>query len=94
MLGWVGGIYPKHYIKEEDFDQDKFAQCQLATEIKVGMLTTQEYNEGLSLFKMIAARPQSTNELANDYNDPILHAVDNIKNVHCVSMAFDPSITL
>ena len=86
---WVGGIYPKHYIKEEDFDQDQFVQCQLATEIKVGMLTTQEYNEGLSPFKMIAARPQSTNEQANDYNDSILHAVDNIKNVHCVSMAFD-----
>ena len=38
---WVGGIYPKHYIMEADFNQDEFVKCQLTTEIKVGMLTTQ-----------------------------------------------------
>ena len=37
----------------------------------------------------IAARPQSTNEVADDYNIAILHSVDDIKNVHCISMAFD-----
>ena len=86
---WVGGIHPKHYIREEDFDQNEFVKCQLATEIKVGMSTTQEYNEGVIPLKIVAARPQSTDEVANDYNDSILHAVDNIKNVHCVSMVFD-----
>ena len=53
------------------------------------MLTTQEYNEGLSPFKIKAAYPQLPNEVANDYNNSILHVVDNMKNVHCVSMAFD-----
>ena len=38
---------------------------------------------------MIAARPQATNEVADDYNNLILHAVDDIDKVHCVSMAFD-----
>ena len=37
------------------------------------MLTTQEYNEGLSSFKIVAAR----------------HAEVNMKNIYCVSMAFD-----
>ena len=37
----------------------------------------------------MATRLKSTNEVANDYNDMILHAVGNIHNVHCVSTAFD-----
>ena len=37
----------------------------------------------------MATRLKSTNEVANDYNDMILHAVDNIPNAHCVSTAFD-----
>ena len=86
---WVDGMYPNHYIHEEDFDQDNFVQSQMATEIKVAMLTTQEYNDGLSPFKIIAARPQSTNELAYDYNGMILNSLKDIPNVHCVSMAFD-----
>ena len=38
---------------------------------------------------MIAACPQATNEVAGDYNNAILHAVDDIVNVHCISMDFD-----
>ena len=86
---WVGGMCPNHYINEKDFDQDNFVQSQMATEIKVAMLTTQEYNEGLSPFKIIAAQPQSTNELAYDYIGMILNSLEDIPNVHCVSMAFD-----
>ena len=90
---WVGGTHPNHYIKEKDFNQEKFVRSQLATEIKVGMLTTQEYNEGLTPFKIIAAQPQSTNEPSDDYNLLIINAVDNIPNVHCISMAFDDLAT-
>ena len=53
------------------------------------MLTTQEYNDGLSPFKIIAAQPQSTNELAYEYNGMILNSLKDIPNVHCMSMAFD-----
>lgn len=92
---WVGGTYPNHCINEQDFNQDEVVRSQLATEIKVGMLTTQEYNDDLSPFKIMAARPQSTNETADDYNDMILHAVDSaISNVHCVSIVnFDSLAT-
>ena len=86
---WVGGTYPKHFITDKDFNQDEFVQSQLAIEIKVGMFTTQEYIEGMIPFKIIVARPQSTNEFSNEYNDAILHAVDSMPNVHCVSMAVD-----
>ena len=86
---WVGGTYPNHFIKDQDFNQDEFIRSQLATEIKVGMLTMQDYNDGLSPFKIIATCSQSTNKTADEYNNMILHAVDDISNVHCVSMAFD-----
>ena len=86
---WVGGIYPNHCIKEKDYDQHEFVQTTMASEIKVGMLTVQNCTDGISPFKLIAARPQSTNEVADDYNSSLLHAVDDIENVHCVSMAFD-----
>ena len=58
----------------------------MASEIKVGMLSMQESTDGISPFKVIAARPQATNEVADEYNSSILHAVDDIPNVHCVSM--------
>ena len=57
FCSWVGGIHPNHYINKTDFNQDEFVKSPLATEIKVGMLTTQEYKEGLSPFKIIAACP-------------------------------------
>ena len=86
---WVGGIFPNHCIKEKDYSQNVFVQTSMASEIKVGMLTVQNCIDGISPFKLIAARPQSTNEVSDDYNSSLLHAVDDIKNVHCVSMAFD-----
>ena len=39
---WFGGTYPNHFITDKDFNKDEFVQSQLATEIKVGMLITQE----------------------------------------------------
>ena len=86
---WVGGIFPNHCIKEEDYDQHVFVKTPLASEIKVGMLSVQNCIEGISPFKMIAARPQATNEVADDYNNAMLHSVDDIENVFCISMAFD-----
>ena len=86
---WVGGIFPNHCIKENDYTQHVFVQTPMASEIKVGMLSAQCCMNGISSFKIIAARPQSTNEVADDYNSAILHSVDDIKNVHCISMAFD-----
>ena len=61
----------------------------MASEIKVGMLSVQNCTEGISPFKMIAARPQATNEVADDYNNALLHTVDDVENVYCISMAFD-----
>ena len=86
---WVGGIFPDHCIKERNYNQHVFVQTPMASEIKVGMLSVQNSVDGISPFKMIAARPQSTNEVADDYNRSLLHAVDDIDEVHCISMAFD-----
>ena len=86
---WVGGIHPDHIIKEEDYDQNLFVQAKMASEIKVGMLAAQGFTDGTFPFKIIAACPQATNEVSEEYNSTILRAVDEIENVHCVSMSFD-----
>ena len=86
---WVGGTFPNHCIKEKDYKQHEFVKSTMATEIKVGMLSVQNIIEAISPFKIIAARPQATNEVADDYKDLLLHAVDELKNVYCISIAFD-----
>jgi len=86
---WVGGQYPNHYIDDEDYNQEKFIESDMATEIKVALLSTQTSRNGCSPFKIICARPQSTNEVSDEYNNSILHSVDGIPNVQCVSIAFD-----
>ena len=53
------------------------------------MLTLQESKDGVSPFKIISARPQSTNERCDDYNYMIMNAVNGLDNVFCVSIAFD-----
>ena len=61
----------------------------MATEIKVGLLSLQQAIDGVSPFKIISTRPQSTNESCDNYNYDIMHAVSGLTNVHCVSIAFD-----
>ena len=61
----------------------------MVSEIKFGMLSSQECTDGISPFKIIAACPQATNKVTDDYNSAILHAEDDIENLHYISMAFD-----
>ena len=86
---WVGGRYPNHCIDTNQYDQEKLVTNEMATEIKVGLLSLQQTIDGVSPFKIISARPQSSNESCDDYNYDILHAVSGLTNVHCVSIAFD-----
>ena len=86
---WVGGTHPNHYIDELAYDEDQFIKTEMATEIKVAMLTVQNCQDGLSPFKIITAHPQSTNELSDRCNTTILHSPDCLKEVYLVSMAFD-----
>ena len=86
---WVGGKIPNHCIKVSHYDQDKLVTNEMATEIKVGMLSLQEAVDGISPFKIISARPQSTNESCDSYNEDIMNAVSGLENVHCISIAFD-----
>ena len=87
---WVGGIFPNHCIKEKDYNQHVFVKTQMASEIKVGMLSAQGCTDGISPFKIIAAHPQANNEVSDGYSSSaILHSANDIKNVHCISVAFD-----
>ena len=86
---WVGGIFPNYCMKEKDYNQHIFVKTPMASEIKVGMLSVQNCTEGISPFKMIATRPQAPNEVVDDYNNALIHAVDELENVYCISIAFD-----
>ena len=37
----------------------------------------------------MSARPQSTHESCDLYNEDIMNAVSGLENVHCISIAFD-----
>ena len=61
----------------------------MATKIKVALLSTQNSRNGISLFKILSARPQFTSEVSAKYNNAILHSCNGIPNVQCVYIAFD-----
>ena len=61
----------------------------MATEINIGLLSTQNISDGYYPFNIICARPQSTNEALDNYNNLILRCVDDIPNVYCVSITFN-----
>ena len=86
---WVGGIYPNHCINVANYDQEKIVTNKLATEIKVGLLSLQDGKDGVSPFKIISARPQSTNERCDEYNYSVMNSVKGLENVFCISIAFD-----
>ncbi len=81
--------YPNHYIDDDNYDQEKFIQSEITTEIKVGLLSTQTSMNGLTPFKIIFACSQSTNEISDEYNNSISYSADSIQNVQCVSIAVD-----
>lgn len=68
----VGGAAPNHYISLEGLDKDGVAkllkECldgehgQLASEIKVVVLTFQQTPPGMSPYLVLVGRPQSKNE--------------------------------
>ena len=59
--------------------------------MKVCLLTVQNIRRDVSPFKIIyaCARPQSTNDVPDKYNESILHCVDDLANVQCVFIVFD-----
>ena len=73
----IGGEYPKHFIdikgkskyqvkKILDGKDDDMCKIDLASEIKVALLTFQSTPSGVPISELLAARPQSNNE-SNDF---------------------------
>lgn len=61
---------------------------ELATEIKVGILTAQSVSNNVRPMKVIGARPQTTNERCDAFNDSLIKSVQNAGGI-LVSVAFD-----
>ena len=59
----------------------------MATEIKCAILTVQYIPENVSPFKIIAARPQTTNQNFDDFNNNCI--VEAQKNGILLTVAFD-----
>ena len=47
---WVGGKYPNHCIDATQYDEEMLITNEMATEIKVGLLSLQEAPDGISPF--------------------------------------------
>ena len=54
---WIGGKYPNHCIDATQYGQEKVVTNEMATEIKVCLLSLQQATDGVSPFKIISARP-------------------------------------
>ena len=86
---WVDGSYPNHCIDADHYDQEKVVTNEMATEIKVVLVSLQEYTDRICPFKIISACPQSTNESCDEYNYNIMNTVLGLDNVHCIPISFD-----
>ena len=84
-----GEAAPNHCQNLQNLEQsyDMLSKNNKATEIKCCILTVQSCPANVSPFKIIAARPQTTNQRCNEFNLDCMLAVDN--NGINISVAFD-----
>eukprot|EP00918_Siedleckia_nematoides_P019598 GHVU01041807.1.p1 GENE.GHVU01041807.1~~GHVU01041807.1.p1 ORF type:complete len:777 (+),score=97.28 GHVU01041807.1:224-2332(+) len=79
----VGGVHPDHKLPIDD-ERDPIPASKLATEVKCGLLSTQDVSDGLSPVKLIVARPQLTNQRCDAFNKAV---VDAVKDSDCTRLA-------
>jgi hypothetical protein len=61
----------------------------LAHEIKVDLVTVQDVPNGLSPMRIIAARPQTTNEKNDEFNWSLLECCSHWGDCHVASISLD-----
>eukprot|EP00918_Siedleckia_nematoides_P094948 GHVU01208473.1.p1 GENE.GHVU01208473.1~~GHVU01208473.1.p1 ORF type:complete len:668 (+),score=68.59 GHVU01208473.1:414-2417(+) len=81
-------MHPNHAMPL-DVERRPIVQAALATEVKCFLATTHCVRDGVSPMRLIAARPQSTNECTKPYNVEVVNAVERCPDVTLVSVAFD-----
>ena len=102
---WNNHVVGKKAVAQDNVDSDQLIpiddettfwntvhesnDCDKASEIKCAVITTQNPPDGASPMYLLSARPQSTNDSAEHYNNNLLHAVDHVPNCHLISIAFD-----
>ena len=84
----VGGAAPKHLLTI-DKDRTPLKKQELADETKVAILTTQDAASGISVMKIISARPQTTNQKCDEYNQLLVDTVMEDENCILGSICFD-----
>eukprot|EP00918_Siedleckia_nematoides_P101514 GHVU01221756.1.p1 GENE.GHVU01221756.1~~GHVU01221756.1.p1 ORF type:complete len:529 (+),score=56.22 GHVU01221756.1:54-1589(+) len=84
----VGGVYPNHMLSV-DMERRPVPEKDLACEVKCFLLSTQHVAAGMSPLKMIAARPQSSNEQTVEYNEMVVKCAKKSPHMHLVSVAAD-----
>eukprot|EP00918_Siedleckia_nematoides_P052229 GHVU01114150.1.p1 GENE.GHVU01114150.1~~GHVU01114150.1.p1 ORF type:complete len:523 (+),score=61.62 GHVU01114150.1:181-1749(+) len=80
----VGGAAPNHILPIDSTRKPLLPEA-LATEVKCALLTTQDVASGLSPVAMIGARPQSTNQASQSYNELVVKAVTESQHLHLIS---------
>eukprot|EP00918_Siedleckia_nematoides_P028014 GHVU01060261.1.p1 GENE.GHVU01060261.1~~GHVU01060261.1.p1 ORF type:complete len:584 (+),score=69.11 GHVU01060261.1:139-1890(+) len=84
----VGGTTPGHALPVNE-NRRPVQQHDLATEIKCSLLSTQQPVPGITPVCLVAARPQSTNDVAPGYNAKVVAAVKSCKQIRLAAVAVD-----
>eukprot|EP00474_Spongospora_subterranea_P005739 CRZ06197.1 hypothetical protein [Spongospora subterranea] len=89
----IGGIYSHHNtsLTPDGYtgavDNDVFQE--LASEIKVCVLTVQKVPKGVSPMFIVAARPSKKNDADNSFNKSLVHIVKNVDGLNLLSVCTD-----
>lgn len=84
----VGRASPNHLMGIVE-TREPLQKHQLADETKVAILTTQDVVLGISVVKMVSARPQSTNQKCDEYNKLLVDTVQDDEECILASICFD-----
>eukprot|EP00957_Ditylum_brightwellii_P108133 8249305-Ditylum_brightwellii.AAC.1 len=83
------GAFPDHKVSyDEDASTWLLSGKQKASEIKMAVISAQDIAANITPMKVIAARPQTTNERCNEYNKAVVKAVQHT-GADVVSVVFD-----
>lgn len=74
---------------QEYLAKDTNIKEDLAPEVKVAVVTTQNVADGVSPVRIMAARPQTKNEDCEQYNEDVVKVLKDLPDCFLLSLAFD-----
>jgi hypothetical protein len=88
----IGYQTPYHFLTAEEAEKvnsDPLMKKSVASELKVCLITTQHFQNGVSPMLPLSARPSSTNESCDDFAESSMKAIQNHDKCRLISVSFD-----